>query len=172
MKKYGGKKPLSFAGIFILVAVGEYLVFYHFAPDFLTNGLIDITAKILYLIVSAVNSKVELAGEILHFPAMDLVIVYECSGGFAMFIFSACVIAYPSSIMSKVWGHVFGIVGVFIINMGRLIVLSLSALYALGLFDFIHKYLWQATFILLILILWFIWINYFTEDKQIKKAAK
>lgn len=166
MKKYGGKKPLTFAGIFILVAAVEYLVFYQFAPNFLTTGLIELTAKILHWIVSIFSSNIQLMDETLRFPEMDLVIVYECTGGFAMVIFSACVIAYPSTIMSKVWGHIFGVAGVFIINMGRLVVLSWSALHARGLFDFIHKYLWQATFILLVLILWFIWVNVFTEHKK------
>ncbi len=169
MKKIGGNKPLSFAGIFVLVAAVEYLAFYHFAPDFLTTGLIEVTAKILHVIVSALNSNIELMGETLRFPEMDLIIIYECTGGFAMFIFSACVIAYPSTIASKIWGHVFGIIGVFIINMGRLVVLSLSALYARNLFDFIHKYLWQATFIILVLVMWFVWINVFVDEKKTPK---
>jgi len=161
---------LTFAGIFVLVAAVEYLVFYHFAPDFLTTGLIELTAKILHVIVSVLDSSILLMGERLRFPKMDLIIIYECTGGFAMFIFSACVIAYPSSIASKIWGHVFGVIGVFIINMGRLLVLSLSALYARNLFDFIHKYLWQATFIILVLLMWFIWINVFVEKKKSAKS--
>jgi archaeosortase B (VPXXXP-CTERM-specific) len=172
MKTIGGKKPLSFAGIFVLVAAVEYLIFYHFAPDLFTSGLIEVTAKMLHWTVSIFEKGVVLSGSRLHFPDMDLIIIYECTGGFAMFIFSACVIAYPSTILSKIWGHVLGIIGVFVINMGRLLVLSLSALYARDLFDFIHKYLWQATFILLVLAMWVIWINIFVEKKKSHKSVK
>lgn len=172
MKTIGGKKPLSFAGIFVLAAAVEYLIFYHFAPDLFTSGLIDVTAKMLHWIVSLFESGVVLSGSRLRFPEMDLIIIYECTGGFAMFIFSACVIAYPSTILSKIWGHVFGVIGVFIINMGRLAVLSISALYARNLFDFIHKYLWQATFILLVLAMWVIWVNIFVEKKKSPKGEK
>ena len=143
MKKFGGKKPLSFAGLFALVAVVEYLALFQFAREFLTTGLIELTAKILHIILRLTAAQVTISGETLTFPAMQLVIVYECTGGFAMFIFSACVISYPSSLKSKLWGHLFGVGGIFIINMARLLALSWAALHARGLFDFIHKYLWQ-----------------------------
>jgi len=166
----GGKKPLAFAGIFALVAIIEYLLLYEFAPDFLVQGFIDMTAKTLHFILSVTGAAVELAGEVLVFPDKTrLTIVYECTGGFAMFIFSACVIAYPSSLFSKVLGHLLGLIGIFIINMGRLLVLSWAVLHAPAAFDFIHKYLWQAVFILLVLALWAFWINLFTGKSPKKK---
>lgn len=171
-KIFGGKKPLTFAAIFAVVAAVEYLIFYEFAPAFGVDGFIEATAAILYGILKITGASVVLTGETLVFPAMHLQIIYECTGGFAMFIFSACVIAYPSSIRSKLLGHLFGIGGVFVISMARLLVLSWAALHARGLFDFIHKYLWQATFILLVLALWVLWVNIFTGEHKTAHVEK
>jgi len=168
-KIYGGKKPLAFATVFAIAAVAEYLLFYEFAPAFLVEGLINATASVLYFLASLTGAQITLDGDMLVFPAMQLRIVYECTGGFAMFIFSACVIAYPSSIRSKLYGHLLGVVGVFLINMMRLLALSWAAIHARELFDFIHKYLWQATFILLVLILWVIWVNILTGERNAKR---
>ncbi len=165
-KVLGGNKPLSFAGLFALVAVIEYLLFYQFAPEILVNGLIEANARLLYTIVKATGAPVTLVAETLTFPNMQLRIVYECTGGFAMFIFSACVIAFPSTLRSKLLGHVIGAIGIFAINLGRLLVLAWAALHARGIFDFIHKYLWQATFIILVLALWAVWVNRFTGKKR------
>ena len=165
-KIIGGKKPLSFAGIFALVVIAEYLVFYEFAPPLFVDGLARLNAAIVHFLVALTGANAALSGDTIVFPNMNLRIVYECTGGFEMFIFSACVIAFPSNLRSKIWGHIFGVVGVFIINIARLLVLSWAALHAQSAFDFIHKYLWQATFIILVLLLWVVWINVFASGKQ------
>lgn len=169
-KKIGGKKPLSFAIIFLVVAIVEYLIFYEFAPKFLVDGLIEATAFIVFSIVKATGALVRLSGMTIEFSRMNLEIVYECTGGFAMFIFSACVIAFPSSVKQKIWGHVLGIFGIFFINLGRLLVLSWSVIHKPSAFNFIHKYLWHATFILLVLILWILWVNVVSGGKERKDS--
>lgn len=157
--------------IFIVVAAAEFMLFYALPPESFVMWQVNLVAKILYGLLKMFSAPVVLSGNMLRFPAMNLEIVYECTGAFAFFIFSACVFGYPANVKSKIIGHIMGIVGISIINFGRLLVLSWAALHARGIFDFIHKYLWQATFIILVMVLWVWWVNSFTGEKK-KKSEK
>lgn len=93
----------------------------------------------------------------LKFP---MEITLECTALHYMTIFFAGVFAYPShSFYYKIFGIFIGAISIFFLNILRIGILGIVAHYSVSFFDFVHAYLWQGTFALLVLLLWILWVN-------------
>ncbi|MHC1566570.1 MAG: hypothetical protein ACXQT5_06090 [Candidatus Syntropharchaeia archaeon] len=75
------------------------------------------------------------------------------------FIYSSCVLAYPTTYRNKGIGILIGIPLIYSINILRLVVISFVQIYSPSLFEFFHVYLWQATFIIFVVIIFLLWIE-------------
>ena len=56
-------------------------------------------------------------------------------------------------------GLFVGISVIFLLNLLRLGIIGIIGHYSVSLFSFVHLYLWQALFTLLVLLLWILWVN-------------
>ena len=65
--------------------------------------LIDATAYVEYLILRPFTSEVSYAGNLVVFQGFSVKIIVECTGIFEIMIFSAAVLAFPTSIPEE--GH-------------------------------------------------------------------
>ena len=72
-------------------------------------------------------------------------------------------LAYPTSLKNKLVGIGFGIPVIQIVNLARLVVLSLTGLYYPGIFEFVHAYIWQSIFVIFIIAIWLIWLERFVK---------
>lgn len=151
-------KIAKFVVLFAIYLILEYLFLYFFPEDF-ENWQRENIAKLLWRILSFLGVEVKLNGDTITFPTGAIKIVYECTGGFAFFIFSSAVLAYPASWKIKLLGQVFGFVTIFVLNMFRLIFISLILLKLPVFFDFVHKYLWQASFTVVVIFLFILWVE-------------
>jgi exosortase/archaeosortase family protein len=55
--------------------------------------------------------------------------------------------------------------GIFTLNLLRLSFIAVAAEKSPALFKFVHQYLWQATFIVVVLLLWGLWVEYSADKK-------
>jgi archaeosortase B (VPXXXP-CTERM-specific) len=75
-----------------------------------------------------------------------------------MLIFSAAVLAFPTSWKKKAVGLLLGNPAIYLFNVVRIAMLIVVGRYWPGAFDFMHLYFWQATMIVMIVSVWLLWI--------------
>ncbi len=86
-----------------------------------------------------------------------------CNGITLMFLFAIFVIAYPGSIKNKLWYLPIGIILVNIINIIRIVGLSLLSLYAPNYLEFNHTYTFTFMAYSIVFALWMLWVNKFSK---------
>jgi len=151
-------KVAKFIGLFVLVLIAEY-IFLYLLPRGFEMLQRELTAKVLVAVLSILGTQAVATGDTIQLGTNTLKIVYECTGGFAFFIFSSAVLAYPASLKKKALGQIIGLAGIFLLNLIRLVAISFVMLNNPSLFDFIHKYLWQVTFTVIVIFMFILWVE-------------
>ncbi len=98
-------------------------------------------------------------------------IVNGCNGIAAMGLFMGFILAYPGDWKNRISFTVLGIGVIYLVNILRIITLSITQAKWPSIFDFMHDYSTTAIFYLFIFLLWMIWVN-FNEANFEHKAAK
>jgi len=124
--------------------------------DFLLFWTADATGYISNLI----GLHVLINGTVLSLGTMDLEIIPECTGIFAIMIIAASILAYPTEIKKKAIGILFVVPLILFLNVARLLFLVYIGKYHVDLFDFAHSFFWQGSFIIFIIFAWFLWIEF------------
>jgi len=91
-----------------------------------------------------------------------LQIIYECTGIYVFLIFTAFVLSYPALIHEKLLGLAVFIPILYLFNLFRIVSLAIIQLHWPQYLDMIHKYLWEGTFMVLVMAmtyLWLLWID-------------
>jgi archaeosortase B (VPXXXP-CTERM-specific) len=93
-------------------------------------------------------------------------IVFECTGFFVAFLFLSCVLAFPATLKKKGIGLVIGLPVIFIVNLFRVITIMLVDIWRPHYTHAVHMYLWNISFIIIVVVLFQIWV-----DGVVKKAT-
>jgi exosortase H (IPTLxxWG-CTERM-specific) len=117
------------------------------------------TTNITGFLLKAFGFPVQTQGNILSLSNFTVEIVGECTGLYEMLIFLAAVIAYPSGWRKKLIGAGLGIPLLYLINIIRMIFITIMGNWSPRTFDFMHMYFWQVAMILIILTVWVLWIE-------------
>ncbi|MDE0885731.1 MAG: archaeosortase/exosortase family protein [Myxococcota bacterium] len=140
-----------------VASVGYPQVVKHF------NGLIQAfilaTATIEYHFFALFTDQVRLDGKMVWFGNFVVRIIDECTGIYEMLIFSAAVLAFPTSWAKRGIGLLLGCPLIYLFNVVRIGGLILVGRYWSEAFDFMHLYFWQATMIAMITSVWLLWIT-------------
>jgi len=155
------KPEVKFVFVFLLL-ISAFYIFYYYTLDYF-SFLKTAVAKTLGFILSLLGIKAIVQGEDVLLQGFSLKIVEECTAVFASLIYISCVLAYPSNVKNKLIGIGFGIPVIQMINLARLVVLSLTGLYYPGVFEFVHTYIWQSIFIVFVIAVWLLWLERFVK---------
>ena len=85
----------------------------------------------------------------------------SCAGLPLLALFAGFIMAYPGSILKKLWFIPLGIFTVHLINVVRIVALCLLAFHSPELLDFNHHYTFTLIVYAYIFLLWVIWVNKF-----------
>ncbi len=161
MKKNKLRPEIRFVLIFLLL-ISAFYIFYYYTLDYF-SFLKTAIANLLAFTLSLIGIKAIVQGDDVLLGGFALRIVEECTAVFASLIYISCVLAYPSSVKSKLAGIGFGIPVIQVINLARLVILSLTGLYYPGVFEFVHTYIWQSIFIVFVIAVWLFWLERFVK---------
>ena len=78
-------------------------------------------------------------------------------------LFIAAVVAFPSTLRSKIPGLIAGTVVLAVINLVRIVSLFYTGIHFPRAFEIMHVDVWQPVFILLALTLWVVWALWATR---------
>ena len=100
----------------------------------------------------------------------SFILVPECGAIEIMAIFIAAVIAFPASWKKRIIGIVAGTPIMYAVNIFRLSVLAIIGALdqspGRAWFNFTHEYLWQAVYIVFVVAVWLIWVEYVVKRKR------
>lgn len=99
----------------------------------------------------------------------SLVVVSECTGLYTSIIYFSIVGAYPARIGEKLIGVFVGIPAIHILNLARMVFISLVLFHKPKLFDLFHGYLWQVGFVIFMLLLIIVWMWKIVKPKAAEK---
>ena len=98
---------------------------------------------------------------------MPFSVIPECGAIEVMAIFASAVLAFPARWKKRILGIIIGIPVLYGVNILRLTCLAIiGAWYDRSVFNFAHEYVWQGIYIVFVLFLWLVWVEF---DKLMSK---
>jgi len=102
-------------------------------------------------------SSVETAIDFMGFP---MEVTLECTAIHYMTIYAAGVLAYSShSFRYRLTGISIGLPAIFLLNILRIGIVGLVGYGKRDYVEFVHAYLWQGSFALIVFLFWILWIR-------------
>jgi archaeosortase B (VPXXXP-CTERM-specific) len=157
---------LKFIVFFIISLSIFYLISIQF-ESYIPLFSMQSTAKTLHFLLNLLGIKNNLDAYSINFSNFSIEVVRQCTGIFEVMALTACMLAYPAPKEKKFAGIVFAIPVIYVFNMFRLILLSILGIYYPSVFEAVHDYLLQLTFVFLVIFFWMFWIN-----KVVKKEGE
>jgi archaeosortase B (VPXXXP-CTERM-specific) len=117
------------------------------------------TANILFIILKNLGIESTLKNNTINFQNFSVIVIDQCTGIFELISLFSCILAYPVKLKSKFIGILAIIPLIYSLNMTRLLFLSFLGIYSSSLFNIFHKYVFQVTFVSIVIIIWTIWID-------------
>jgi len=152
------------------VLLGAEVVVYPIATKrwfFVVQTLTSWTAWIDYQTLHVFTPEASLEGNVIYLGGFAVRIIEECTGIFEVIIFTAAVLAFPTTWSKKAIGLGMGIPLLYFFNVVRILVLLVVGRHLPSIFEFMHVYFWQATLILMITCVWLLWIfKVVSHDKE------
>ncbi len=159
-------EALKYVALFLAFCVAFYLVYYFFTLRGSLSLLKNLTALILGAIISLGGADVEVNGAAVSINGFSMEILDECTAVFSAIVYCSCVLAYPTGLKNKGIGIAFGVPSLYAINILRLIVLALVGTSYPGMFEFVHVYLWQASFIIFVVVIFLLWLKLLEKSRR------
>lgn len=125
----------------------------------ISEWLVDITQSISFFLMSLARLPVSLEGSTIRLPNESLIITLECTAIYLMILFAALILAYPATWRSRGIGLLFGVPAIFVMNAIRLLIVGVISYFFPSLFEFVHDYVWQVLFVIMVFMLWLIWME-------------
>jgi archaeosortase B (VPXXXP-CTERM-specific) len=152
-------------GAVISALYGFSVIFEGYVPIFNIRATSVVLSKLLGML-GLVNT---LSGNVLSFGDFSIEIVRQCTGVFEAIAITASIIAYHAKPDRKAAGIMGALVVIYVFNMLRLTLLSYVGVLFHPIFDAIHEYFFQTTFVLLVVFQWAYWVEGVRNDG--KEAA-
>lgn len=125
------------------------------------------TARSLSFVISMFGVESSVYGQSVYMNDFSVRVIDECTGMYELLVYAGCVLAYPTTIRNKTIGIILGVPAMLVINMVRLLFLSFIGMVYPALFSYAHYYLWQVTFILLIVLAMMLWIEKIVKNGMV-----
>ncbi|MCX6290135.1 MAG: exosortase H [Bacteroidetes bacterium] len=152
---------IFFVGLLALQVIAFYMIYNE--PWFqgrLFNPLINVFANLSGKILNVMGQAVTVSGDTISSNLFSVGIKKGCDAAEPMALFIAGIIAFPSSIIKKLWGLLAGLTVLFFLNIIRIVSLFFVGIKYPDWFDAMHLSVWQVIFILISIALWFLWIRW------------
>ena len=155
---------LNPANRFVVVFLLYLLALAFFYPKFslryvnVVEWMSEMTAILGSLTIDIFSDEVRRNDKMIFYGGFAVEIIEECTGLYEILIYTAAVLAFPTTLVKKGIGILLGAPILYATNVLRIIFLVWIGRYHLTVFDFMHLYFWQATLILMITSVWLLWI--------------
>ena len=162
------KDFLFFLIVFFAIWLLSFLLTNRF-PSF-TFGLVTVVTREIAFCLDLFGYRFDLDGASFLFHATHgtkkLVVITECTGLYTTIIYFSIIGADPARFRDKALGLLIGIPSIHILNLARMVFISLVLYHRPGLFDLFHGYLWQVGFVIFMLLLVILWMGKIAKPQR------
>lgn len=144
---------LFWAGIFYSIAFSKWFI------DLVADPLALFLSYVISEIILFLGFQIDRVGTIITGGGISLEIYYKCTGVYQMAGFMAGVLAFPTNYQNKIIGFAWGIFGIGILNLLRILSIFYIGLYLPNAVRIFHGVIWEILMILLSFLLWVYWAN-------------
>lgn len=158
----------SFAGFAARLFLYLFLVSLFFSLGKLHEALLPLQELLAASAAAGANlagASAAVQGTIIRTDHAALDINHECTGIFVLLVYTMFVLAYPAPWRNRMSGAAVGWIALNLVNVTRLIVLTLIASRKPEWFAYFHEYFFQGLFIALLAVLASIW------TEQVRRAT-
>lgn len=148
---------LIFLGLLLVLTVTFPFLSDEFNPQL--TWMMVVTADVTGFFLKLLGLEVGVSGRIVSMPNFSIEVVGECTGLYEMLILLAAMIAYPANWKKKLIGAGLGIPLLYLINIVRMVFITVMGNWSPNTFEFLHLYFWQVAMILIIVSVWVLWIQ-------------
>lgn len=156
-----------FLVLFFVIWLLSYLLTRRF-PGFVDWGQVVVAREVAFFL-KIFGYKYTLNGGSIVFltphGGENLVIIPECTGLYTSIIYFSIIGAYPARIGEKLIGLLIGLPAIHVLNLIRMVFISWILFEKHGLFEVFHGYLWQAGFLIFMILLVIFWLGKIVKAK-------
>lgn len=164
----------KFIVLFISKAVALYLLWYFIYEQWLAkvgwldNFIIDHLVKITLYLLNFLGYTTFVYEHTFGIDGSNGVFIGNpCNGLELMALFAGFVLIFKGSWKNKIWFIPLGIIVIYMMNIVRLLILTIIAKVAPETLDFNHKYTFTVLLYVLVFLGWVLWVNKFaTKDNK------
>jgi exosortase H (IPTLxxWG-CTERM-specific) len=162
---------LRFAVTFALAAVALF-AFYQWTEITGQFARVNtLNAQLCAWLLSAIGIPASRNGTSLLVQGGGMDVISECSAVYVAILFTAAVIAFPTTWRARARGVAVGLPVIFAVNQLRLVSLGVVLRFRASLLPLFHEYLWQVFFILVVTALYLLWIERMVPRGPARSAA-
>ena len=144
----GGRFSVRFFGWLLLFSVLFWVFSLHQHLGPVQRGIAVASA----FAARCVGGQAAARGDDIIIKTLTLNINHECTGIFVYFLFGSFVLAYPTTWLARLSGLAVGLPFFFAVNVLRLATLARIVEVYPGAFFYMHEYVWQGLFTVLVLL--------------------
>jgi exosortase/archaeosortase family protein len=151
---------LLFLILFFIIWLLSYILT-HMLPGFVDWLQVAVAREVGYCLKQLGYSYVLKESALVFYTSHggeSLVVVSECTGLYTSIIYFSIIGAYPARAGEKLLGILIGIPAIHILNLVRMVFISLVLYHRPNLFNLFHGYLWQVGFVIFMLLLVIGWM--------------
>ena len=135
--------------------------------EYFIQPLIGAFVRSVEIVLVIIGYPVVMIGQQVVLPQVfGIQIAEECSQVEEWLVVLCAVLAYPTSLGTRLNGAALVTVTAFLGNLLRLVTLFLVGVEAGSYFDFIHSYFWPALTYVGLVFLWIIWLHVFPLSEK------
>jgi len=106
------------------------------------------------------GSRNSVEGDQILIAPTAIEINYECTGVYVLLILFTFLLAYPATWRARILGAALGTAALTLLNVTRIAILVRVVEMQPKLFDYLHEYVWQGLFLVLVIAYAMTWVRY------------
>lgn len=178
-------KPLIDVAIFAIITIVFHYLWWHGLKEFLLNFMAfqnteSFLAHQVFLAASWIVEyilcyPITTQSNTLFFENTGYVeVVGSCSGLKQFYQWTVLMIIFPGPWLKKLWYIPFGILIIHIVNIFRIVALSIVVVHWPEYWDFIHEWVLRPFFYVVIFAMWVVWVERMIgrEEAKLRRSEK
>lgn len=159
------KRPVLRAVLIFLALLAAFYTFEftHLARGPARRAYLQWIANTSARILTLMGHDAKADGTDIDSPQFSVKIVRGCDALDPTAAFIAAVIASPVSLWTKIPGLLLGTASLLLINLVRVVSLFFIGIHFPAAFKTMHHDVWQAVFVVLAVVFWFVWVQWATS---------
>jgi exosortase/archaeosortase family protein len=122
-------------------------------------------------ILKLLGQNVTVHGSSIVSPQYSIKVDVGCDGFEPAGLFVSAVLAFPASLLARVWFILIGTIALLVVNLIRIVSLFCIGVYSPRVMDRMHQDVWPVALIILVLFCWVIWARRAVQYRDVRAES-